>query len=1262
MSVYHCPYCQVKITDPSLLLRAPCPHCGEMLDGSSAARALVESLWGESLSETNPSQQATIRSKCWSSSGSQPILRRLPVSDLHHPAGVGDAYALQVVLGEGGMGTVYQASQTSLDRQVALKRIRSDIRSDKRARDKFLAEALVTGGLEHPNIPPVYEIGEDGDGLPFYAMKQVHGVPWSERISMYSLTQNIEVLVTLGNALAFAHSRQIIHRDLKPSNVMLGEFGEILVMDWGLALSLDGSRGEGLSDKTSIGGTPAYMPPEVAQGRNDKIGLHSDIYLMGALLFEIITGKPPHAGDNTLDCLAKAVQNMIQPTQVRSNLLAIAYKAMATDVTVRYPDVAGFQQALRDFLAHCESDQLRDQAEAELTEAEFGVTYEGYLRAQAKFQQAVELWPNNVAAREGLIRCNLAYADCAYRRGDFDLAWQLLDREEPSHQKLWTDIHRAVVARGRRRPGGWSRLLLVGLGLLVGILVTWFLVAPASGKGAWLTVYSQIWDHPSVTDRLLFFADSFDQRVSPPMVQADGLVLQDGLSVWLEGLDTSIDLRVDLTVQWPEEVDGLEIIMAGERSLGTTGWNLVPVGYSCHFAGWHGLLHQIGINRQIQAPNPGSGIASLLQPGQQYVLSLERRGQRVRMLVDGKSVLERLDLLAHRMPPIQQLGFRSWGECRIISCTVQRRSPEPGHQPLAGANSLRDHGHYADAYRLYRSQARDLLGTSAGFETLVQSYILGLELPELVTPEVGGLLLERIAQHPRGQELVPALIALRTEHLWADGRWAAALDLLPEHVRHRPDSRLALDLLGSRPRRLPADLSERLLAWVARCERVHYLDLAQMDLNNIDWVANMPLRSLVCNGNALERLPSLAATRLVALNCSDNPLSELPELPASLRQLQADRCRLRHLQQLAGTNLRRLVVNNNAIADVGPLIGLPLLEVDIGGNRIADITALRGMLLQRLDISDNQVEYLDVLFGSPLRRLRASDNRIVSIDPLVDLPLEELILDGNPIGEVRGLRGIPLRLLDVSWTQVVDLSPISGSKLQVLTLAGTPVAELNRLVAPDLRELDVSQTGLNHLPIGNMPRLELLNCRDAAIANLEEVASSKLQQLFCHRSDLSDQDYERLVHVAPPDLERSIMDEWRLARALAARWSELLTDSERYQGARYVFLPTRATRKACLALAQQAGGRLLEITDPEQEAWVVGLLRRHGSHGCWLGLEGDWPEHWLSGAPFTYRNLSMAQTHGSGSWHLFTIGSRVLWARAPDEQGASDLIIEIPVE
>ncbi len=361
-------------------------------------------------------------------------------------------YELLEILGQGGMGVVYTARQTSIDRQVAVKMLKTKTAQSSEQRHKFLAEAVVTGELDHPNIVPIYDVGSNNTGALFYSMKKVEGRPWLKTVRKNTLAENLNILMKVADAVAFAHSRSVVHRDLKPENVMLGEFGEVLVMDWGLAQSTSGFRkSSSIITTSSMGGTPAYMAPEMATGPVTKISPLSDIYLLGAILYEILTGRPPHTGKTAMKCLMAAAKNKIVATEKKGELVDIAMKAMALRPEDRFPSVQAFQQAILAYQSHSESISLATRAESDLNKAIESENYELFSRALFGFQEALSLWPENSTAQAGVEKATLSYAGLAYGKGDYDLGLSLLNSEDPAHQELINKIRDAQAERDARQ-------------------------------------------------------------------------------------------------------------------------------------------------------------------------------------------------------------------------------------------------------------------------------------------------------------------------------------------------------------------------------------------------------------------------------------------------------------------------------------------------------------------------------------------------------------------------------------------------------------------------------------------------------------------------------------------------------------------------------------------------------------------------------------------------------------------------------------------
>jgi WD40 repeat protein/serine/threonine protein kinase len=381
-------------------------------------------------------------------------------------------YELLDIIGEGGMGVVYAAHQSSIARTVAVKMLKPSAKVREDQRDKFISEAVVTGELDHPNIVPIYDLGSNDEGALFYSMKRVRGTPWDKVINQKQLDENISILLRVADAVAFAHAGGVIHRDLKPENVMLGDYGEVLVMDWGLArITPEFAHASSVYQADSLGGTPAYMAPEMARGPVENITKTADIYLLGAILYEIIGGQPPHSGRDVMQCLMAASQNKIDPIRYDGELKAIALKAMATRQEDRYQTVKEFQEAVRLYQSHSESLVLTAHANQNLQKARESHDYQLFARALYGFQESLTLWDANHRARGLLKETQYDYASSALANGDLDLAASLLDMKHDDHQALMAKIEAARKERNaRQRRLRMAKMAVAAL--IVGIIAT----------------------------------------------------------------------------------------------------------------------------------------------------------------------------------------------------------------------------------------------------------------------------------------------------------------------------------------------------------------------------------------------------------------------------------------------------------------------------------------------------------------------------------------------------------------------------------------------------------------------------------------------------------------------------------------------------------------------------------------------------------------------------------------------------------------------
>lgn len=353
-------------------------------------------------------------------------------------------------LGEGGMGIVWRARDTQLHRDVAVKVLRSTLVGEPTIVRRFQDEAQLTSQLQHPGIPPVHAMGILDDGRPYFCMKIVKGHTLQQLLHdrttpTQELPHLLQVFEQVCQAVAYAHSKAVVHRDLKPANVMVGAFGEVQVMDWGLGkvLEAESQRPPAVSESTasivsvvetdradtpvdvthmgSVLGTYAYMPPEQALGLTPQVDRRSDVFGLGAMLCEILTGHPPYEG-STAEVKARAqlcdlssARPRLRECEVDEALVALAERCLSKDRDDRPAEgsivaaaITSYQAATQERLRQAEIDRATAQAESRRAAAE---AREEQLWATARSERRARLlgWSLAAALALGLVGTSSFY-------------------------------------------------------------------------------------------------------------------------------------------------------------------------------------------------------------------------------------------------------------------------------------------------------------------------------------------------------------------------------------------------------------------------------------------------------------------------------------------------------------------------------------------------------------------------------------------------------------------------------------------------------------------------------------------------------------------------------------------------------------------------------------------------------------------------------------------------------------------------------------
>ncbi len=386
-------------------------------------------------------------------------------------------------IGEGGMASVRLGLQTSLGRTVAVKMIRE---YEGASEQRLLLEARLTARLQHPNIIPIHDVARGASNALQVVMKRVEGVRWSNLMrdtatlrTKYGaddpLDWNLGVLIALCHALAYAHDQGVLHRDVKPTNVMVGAFGEVYLLDWGIAAMWGEHRDPDIAhvEDAPIAGTSSYMAPEQLEGIPDALGPWTDVYLLGAVLYEVIQGTPPHAGQRESERRTSPRGRPTPPlgADVPRELADLVKQSLSAAPEDRPLSPEQFRLALESYRHHRGSVALVDSAEKKLAAARGEQPRFELDRlltaAELGFRAALDGWPNNARAAAGLRAVVLDRVTLALTEENPQVAKEWLARIDDPPESVVARVEAACAADERTRAEGalaaWHRDPAVGV-------------------------------------------------------------------------------------------------------------------------------------------------------------------------------------------------------------------------------------------------------------------------------------------------------------------------------------------------------------------------------------------------------------------------------------------------------------------------------------------------------------------------------------------------------------------------------------------------------------------------------------------------------------------------------------------------------------------------------------------------------------------------------------------------------------------------------
>ncbi len=868
------------------------------------------------------------------------------------PVAIAAGYELSRELGRGGMGAVWSSTQNSLARTVAIKTLLAGQEGNSAA-NRFRAEAMIMALLEHPNIMPVHDLIVSERGELQLVMKKIDGLAWRDllypatetqvkRSLSMTLNDHLDILLKVCDALAFAHTRGILHLDVKPANVMVGAFGEVLLLDWGCALAYRDLGNAALPNVVGyrgLSGTPAYMAPEMAKQTGD-LGPWTDGYLLGAVLYELVTGTAPHKAETVHSSLSLAAANTIHPPSrqrgkaIATELIELARGALDSDRNKRPATIEVFAQQVRGYRAHAEAITLVETAKHHLEDARRGGDRadDGFRLALAACDQALALWPDYQAAQEEQALITLAYADFSLASGAFQVAQAKARAVEATATRLKLDdlvkraqqLHDQALSEERFQHARSRniRVLLISIGTLMAVGVVVLIVGLSFMGDAKAKLNEEMKGAKASVEELTRERGekaSMQKRVAPVLLKQaqrdlDARRLDDAL--------TSIDQALDF---YPKFDDALWLkanVLAAKKNYPAA---VIAVG------AYLARKPDVAAAKRLQE----LVTAAVTKPTPQLEAQLGEFfiANRLIPLADGRK------LTKEALGIFYISAFDAFwpGAGRFVQVDDERilfahPSGPGGKDPLSGAGMVVD-----------LSPLRDLpIAELALADTRVTDLapLAGMPLKRLdltrtpvrdLTPLIG-MPLERLEL---GETNVVDL---------------AALTGMPLHTLSLAKTGVAdLQPLIGRPLK-QLDLSE---TRVADLSALKYLKLERLSLDGtrvarLDMLQPMPLAWLSLRNAGIADLADLSGAQVRGLDLSGNAnLQNLAPLTGltQLEELVLDQCpNLSSVEALAKLPLKRLSIVGTRITDLSPLAGLPLERLDFEPKNITKgMDALRAI-------------------------------------------------------------------------------------------------------------------------------------------------------------------------------------------------------------------------------------------------------------------------------------------------------------------------------
>ncbi len=1100
-------------------------------------------------SEFKSSASKSARSKSSSSLSISKLLRRTSVksgseggsaavSDQVSRDEDADKYDIGREIAKGGMGAILSAKDLNLRRDVAMKVLLDGQQVTQNSIFRFVEEAQITGQLEHPSIVPVYEFGLNDDGSVYYTMKLVKGVTLKdiikdirkgkqETIKQFPLTRLITIFQKVCDAMAFAHSKGIIHRDLKPENIMVGDFGEVLVMDWGLAKILEetakktgvssvrseidtlsdskkeesssienrGSDSSASGHPTSttsvdfvfdddpaesmktmdgaIMGTPNFMAPEQASGQNSKINNLSDIYALGGVLYNILVLRVPISGKSFTEMMVNIVRgNIPEPTTFNQSSRKKNHKNKKIKKDEKETKKINF--------SHCPGGKIPESLSA--------VTMKALALKQEDRYQTVQEIQTDIEAFQG------GFATSAE---EASLAKQMV---------LFVKRHKAIT-------------VIVAISLIASIVQGSYSIRKLTiAKTQAELARDEAEDQKVEAEKQKVEAEkqkdeadlqkneANEARKRAEIARKEAEVARKNaekqrIEAEAAKLEAEESLKKFELEKKAKEEEEKAKKLAEKKTLKVTKTSAPEfINKSLE------LSKELKWKEAIEAIETALNYDHTLgeawvQKGRLHLGDLEFKDALYAFSKSGNIDSSKLIAITTRYSDLKRKNKDKLGagdlrnlskelgreEDFILSDRIYNKALEVDNRILSQFNRTR-----------YELKKTNLDLTDIAFQYSISDEKISLDISnnkELRNiKSIAGLPITHLDlsftqitdfRHLIGMPIrilhLPAvtfnenvLLGMPLEELHIHGKPQQDL----KFIKNFPDAQLHLHLYGFDE---PSDFELEFLKY-APIEETHlYLHGDQFD--DLNLFIDVAMTKLTLKDTAITDFSPLRYHKLAYLDVSGHnvknikPLEDMPLKHLSLEGMPISD---KDISVLEGKALEYLSLKNTSVKDIDVLQGMPLEHLNISGTQVIDFSVLKGMPLTELYIEKLPILDIRLLRGSELTSLYMSGTYVNDIRVLSDMPLKELDISNTKVTDIKVLYRKPLNFLSISNTIISDLSILKGMPLKELDISNTPVVDISPIADMNLTYLSLANTDVSDIrPIKGMPvkELSLLGCK-----------------------------------------------------------------------------------------------------------------------------------------------------------------------------------------